>query len=61
MAENKTRPFLDNLKKTAAAGKSYGTSGEISPPAMDAVLCCAKQAGKIWKKNTGAYWKISMP
>jgi membrane protease subunit (stomatin/prohibitin family) len=20
-----------------------------------------EQAGKIWKKNTGAYWKISMP
>lgn len=46
MAENKTRSFLDNLKKTAAAQKSYGTCGEASPPVMDAAVCPNCGAGR---------------
>jgi DNA-directed RNA polymerase subunit RPC12/RpoP len=46
MAENKTRSFLDNLKKAAAAQKNYGVCREASPPVMDAAACPNCGAGR---------------
>jgi uncharacterized Zn finger protein (UPF0148 family) len=46
MAEHKTRSFLDNLKKTAAAQKNYLLYEEAAPPAMAAAVCPNCGAGR---------------
>jgi uncharacterized Zn finger protein (UPF0148 family) len=46
MAENKTRSFLDNLKKTAAAQKSYLLYEKAAPPEMAAAVCPNCGAGR---------------